>query len=68
MVKLTKLSGEKIVVNSDHIRFVQSIPDTTLIFVDQQNLIVKESPEEVVELIASSRRQQVQFIKNEVSP
>jgi uncharacterized protein YlzI (FlbEa/FlbD family) len=67
MVKLTKLSGEKIVVNSDHIRFVQSIPDTTLIFIDQQNLIVKESPEEVVKLIEISKQNQVRYIKNEVT-
>jgi len=48
MVELTKLTGEKIVVNSELILYIEETPDTIVTFRDGQHLMVREKAEEVV--------------------
>ena len=47
MLELTRLNGEKIMINPDHLRSVCSCPDTLLTFVDGKTLLVKESAVQV---------------------
>jgi len=56
MIKLTQLNGHPIVVNSDLIEFVESIPDTLVSLTTGKKIMVRESDEEVVRLTAAYRR------------
>jgi uncharacterized protein YlzI (FlbEa/FlbD family) len=42
MVELTAISGQKILVNLDLVRFVESVPDSILCFQDGSRLPVRE--------------------------
>jgi flagellar protein FlbD len=56
MIKLTQLNGHPIVVNSDLIEFVESIPDTLVSLTTGKKIMVRESDDEVVRLTAAYRR------------
>ena len=48
MIKLTKLSGEEVVVNSDLILYVESRPDTYITMTTNDRILVKETSDEVI--------------------
>jgi flagellar protein FlbD len=50
MIILHRLNGKEFVVNADHIKFVESTPDTVItLTTENEKFMVKESVEEVVE-------------------
>ena len=49
MIYLTRLNDSTIVINSDLIEFVESIPDTIITLATGQKIMVKESVEDVVD-------------------
>lgn len=55
MIKVTRLDDSKFIVNSDMIEFVESTPDTILTLTDGKKVIIKESPDTVVDLIIAFR-------------
>ncbi len=48
MVKLTKLNGEKIFVNSHYLVLIEKTPDTVITLIDGAKILVKETPEEIL--------------------
>ena len=56
MIELTRLNGERLLVNPDHIRFVEVCPDTLITFTDGRTLMVKERPLEIAGLVRSFRQ------------
>ncbi len=50
MIMLTRLNGKNFVINAELIRTIESNPDTTIRLINGDQVIVKESMEEVVEL------------------
>ncbi|NBC11132.1 MAG: flagellar protein [Planctomycetes bacterium] len=50
MITVTRLNGNRFVVNAELIRTVESHPDTTIRLINGDTIIVKESMQEVVEL------------------
>lgn len=56
MITLTRLDGRSFVVNADLIETMESRPDTVVTLVTKKILVVKESPEVVVERIVEYRR------------
>lgn len=50
MITVTRLSGQKFVVNAELIRTVESTPDTMIRLINGDTFVVKESMETVVEL------------------
>jgi flagellar protein FlbD len=56
MIKLTRLSQEPLVLNSELIEFVEATPDTVITLTTGQKLRVSESPDEVVERVIAFRR------------
>lgn len=56
MITLTRLDGKELVVNADHVLTVEATPDTMLLLTGGLHLMVKESPEDVVERVAAWRR------------
>ena len=48
MIALTRLNGSRFIVNSELIRTIEERPDTTIVLVNGETLIVKEPMNEVV--------------------
>ena len=51
MVKLTKINGQQFYVNSDLMEFIESTPDTIISLTTGKKVIVKETTEEVINMI-----------------
>ncbi len=51
MIELTRISGKKFYVNADLLEFLEATPDTIISLTTGKKLIVKESVDEVIELI-----------------
>lgn len=49
MIALTRLNGQRFVLNAELIKIVESTPDTTVRLTNGESYIVLESTEEVVE-------------------
>ena len=56
MIEVTKMSGSKVLVNPDLIELVEETPDTIIIFTTGRKIIVKESRQEVKNLVKSYRK------------
>ncbi|MCA9279392.1 MAG: flagellar FlbD family protein [Phycisphaeraceae bacterium] len=48
MIALTRLSGEKFVLNCELIRTIEERPDTVITLVSGDRMVVKESSKEVI--------------------
>ncbi len=56
MIEVTKLNGTKTLINEDLIETVESNPDTVISFTTGRKIIVKESRQEVNNLVKSYRK------------
>lgn len=55
MIDVTKMNGGSITVNADLIETVEETPDTTITLTTGKKIIVKESRQEVKNLVKSYR-------------
>ena len=55
MIVLTRLNESTFAVNPDLIERIQASPDTSIVLVDGTQFIVRESLDEVIDLIAGYR-------------
>lgn len=62
MVQLTRLNNQKLVINSDLVKFLEQAPDTVITLINGEKFIVRESVEEVVRRIVGFRRSVLQQI------
>ena len=56
MIEVTKLNGIKVLVNPDLIELVEETPDTIISFTTGRKIIVKESRQELKNLVISYRK------------
>ncbi|MBO7358133.1 MAG: flagellar FlbD family protein [Lachnospiraceae bacterium] len=56
MIEVTKLNGAKILVNEDLIEVVEETPDTVMTLETGRKIIIKESRQEVINLVKSYRK------------
>lgn len=56
MIEVTRLNGEKILLNSDLIEIVEETPDTVITLTSGKKIIVKEGRQEVKNLVKSYRK------------
>lgn len=56
MIELTKLRGEKFMLNCDLIEMVEENPDTTILLTNGRYLIVQESMREIKDMVIRFRR------------
>jgi flagellar protein FlbD len=56
MIQVTETNGNKKFVNSDLIEKIDQMPETLLTFLNGHNIIVQESPEEVVDKIVQFKQ------------
>lgn len=57
MIEVTKLNGKKIVINAELIEIVEETPDTVISFTTGKKIIVKESRQEVKNLVISYKKE-----------
>lgn len=53
MIKLTKLNNQSIVLNALYLERVEAIPDTVITFTTGKKILVRESVEEVTQLVTT---------------
>jgi flagellar protein FlbD len=56
MIEVTKLNGETIIINVDHLELVESHPDTTLVLVNEKRIVVRDPVPEIVRKVIEYQR------------
>ena len=56
MIKLTRLNGDRFVLNAEMIREIESTPDTVITLATGQKTIVRESVEDVRNAVIDYKR------------
>ena len=56
MIEVTKINGIKVLINPDLMELVEETPDTVISFTTGRKIIVKESRQEVKNLVISYKR------------
>ncbi len=56
VIRLTRLNGQELAVNSDLIKFIEKAPDTVVTLTNGEKIIVRENTEQVLERIIAFRR------------
>ncbi len=56
MIELTKMNGTQVLINDRYILSVEETPDTVITLITGSKIIVKESRQEVKNLVKSYRR------------
>jgi flagellar protein FlbD len=62
MIQLTRLNKNPLVVNSDLIKFVEQAPDTVITLVNGDKIVVRESAQDVLDLVVQFRRSVLQGV------
>ena len=57
MIEVTKINGTKVLVNPDLIEVVEETPDTVVFFTTGRKIIIKESRQEIKNLVKSDRKE-----------
>ena len=61
MIKVTRLNGEPIYINSDLIEFIETTPDTIITLTTGKKVIVKENIEYVIQHIVDYNKKIRQY-------
>jgi flagellar protein FlbD len=56
MLKLTRLNNHPVAINPDHIGWADATPDTTLFLIGGEKIIVRESIDQLIEILIQYRR------------
>lgn len=57
MIEVTKMNGTKVIINQDLIEIVEETPDTVISFTTGRKLIVKESRQDIKNLVILYKRE-----------
>ena len=56
MIEVTKMNGQKALINPDFIEVIEETPDTVISFSTGRKIIVKESRQDLKNLVKSYRK------------
>jgi flagellar protein FlbD len=56
MIKVTRINDTELVINADLIEFVEANPDTIISLTTGKKIMVKETPDAIIEKVAAFRR------------
>lgn len=56
MIKVTRINDKELVINADLIEFVESIPDTMISLTTGKKIMVKETIDQIIDLVAGFKR------------
>jgi flagellar protein FlbD len=62
MIKLTRISNARLILNSDLIEHIDETPDTVITLISGQKLMVTESAAEIVEKVIEYRRSVLPYV------
>lgn len=62
MIKVTRLNGEPIYINSDLIEFIETTPDTIITLTTGKKVIIKENIEYVIQHIVDYNQKIRQYV------
>ena len=57
MIEVERMNGERVYINPDQVKAVESMPDTVVVFMNNDRLMVKTTPQEIVKRVIEFRRQ-----------
>lgn len=57
MIEVTKLNDEKIIINAEQIESVEATPDTIITLISGKKFIVKESRQDIKNLVILYKRE-----------
>ena len=57
MIEVTRLNGKKYWINPHQIEAMEQMPDLTLTMLSGKTIVIKDTPEEVIEKIIAYRKQ-----------
>jgi flagellar protein FlbD len=63
MITLHKLNDEPFILNAYHIETIESKPDTLITLTNDRKYIVKETPEEVIQMIEEAVKDRYTYLK-----
>lgn len=56
MIRVTRMGGQQLYVNCDHIEWIESTPDTQILLQTGKRIICAETPDEIVKRVVDFRR------------
>ncbi len=57
MIEVTRLNGSKLLINAELVEFVEETPDTVVSLIDGKKIIVKESRQDIKNLVILYKRE-----------
>lgn len=66
MIKVTRLNGSYMVINSDLIVFVEETPDTVITMTTGKKIVVKENVDEIIQRVIEYKQKILADISNKV--
>ncbi|KHO62543.1 MULTISPECIES: flagellar FlbD family protein [Thermoanaerobacter] len=64
MIYVTRLNNEEFVVNADLIEFIEKTPDTVISLTTGKKIVVKETPEEIIEKVIAYKKKIFTIVKD----
>ena len=56
MIRVTRLQGDSIVINAEHILLVESTPDTTVTLTNGQRVLLQDEVEELIDKVVQYKQ------------
>ena len=56
MIEVERVNGNKMLINPDLIKFIETTPDTVVTFTDGEKIMLRTRPNEIVRLIVDFRK------------
>lgn len=57
MIEVTKMNGQKVAINEQLILMIEETPDTLITFTNEKKIFVKESRQEVANLVKAYQKE-----------
>ena len=57
MIEVERVNGQKMLINPDLIKFIETTPDTVVTFTDGEKIMLRTRPTEIVQLIMDFKKQ-----------
>ncbi len=56
MIEVERVNGNKMLINPDLIKFIETTPDTVVTFTDGEKIMLRTPPETIVKLIIAFKQ------------
>jgi flagellar protein FlbD len=70
MIEVTRFNGSKLFINPDHIKILESTPDTVITLTENIKIVVKDDPKSVIERFIAYQQlvhnPQLHLVKKEI--